>query len=81
MASTKAADSPTQALSGVLADVWVPFHMLALTNLGIHLGEFWYLEDLATDCAADGTYEFMLIAQALPITGGTGTPLNPLAIK
>ena len=29
----------------------------------------------------DGVYEFMLVAQALPITGGTGTPLNPLAIK
>ncbi len=76
-----AADNSMVEASGVLADVWVPFHMLALTNLGIHLGEFWYLEDLAADCADDGTYEFMLVAQALPITGGTGTPLNPLAIK
>jgi hypothetical protein len=50
-------------------------------NLGIHLGEFWFLEDLARDCAADGVYEFLVTAQALPITGGTGSPVNPLAIK
>ena len=55
--------------------------MLALCNLGIHLGEFWYLEDLAADCAEDGAYSFLLVAQALPITGGTGSPVNPLAIK
>ena len=59
----------------------LPFHMLALVNLGIHLGEFWVLEELAADCADDGVYECLLVAQALPITGGTGTPVNPLAIK
>ena len=76
-----AADNSMVEASGVLDGVWVPFHMLALSNLGIHLGEFWYLEELAADCAEDGVYEFFLIAQALPITGGTGSPINPLAIK
>ncbi|HZI38677.1 MAG TPA: cyclase family protein, partial [Acidimicrobiia bacterium] len=33
------------------------------------------------DCAADGVYEFMLAAAALPITGAVGSPLNALAIK
>jgi hypothetical protein len=55
--------------------------MIALTKLGLHLGEFWYLEELAADCAEDGVYEFMLVAQALPIHGGTGSPLNPIALK
>ncbi len=76
-----AADNSMVEASGVLDGVWVPFHMLALSNLGIHLGEFWYLEELAADCAEDGVYEFFLVAQALPITGGTGSPINPLAIK
>ena len=35
----------------------------------------------AADCAEDGIWEFMLVAQGLPITGGTGTPVNPLALK
>lgn len=76
-----AADNSMVEAAGVLEDVMVPFHMIALTNLGIHLGEYWYLEELAADCADDGVYEFMLVAQALPIQGGTGSPLNPLAIK
>ena len=67
--------------SAHLPGYYVPFHMLALVNLGIHLGEFWYLEELAADCAEDGVHEFMLVAQGLPITGGTGTPVNPLAMK
>ncbi len=76
-----AADNSMVEASGVMDGVMVPFHMLALTNLGIHLGEFWYLEELAADCAGDGVFEFLLVAQGLPITGGSGTPVNPLAIK
>ena len=76
-----AADNSMVEASKVLDDVMIPFHMLAICNLGIHLGEFWYLEDLAADCAQDKIYEFMLVAQGLPITGATGTPVNPLALK
>ncbi len=76
-----AADNMMVEASEHLEGYMVPFHMLALVNLGIHLGELWDLEELADDCAEDGVYEFMLVAQALPITGGTGTPLNPLASK
>jgi len=76
-----AADNSMVEASGVLEGVAIPFHMLALCNLGIHLGEFWYLEELAEDCASDGVFEFMLVAQGLPIVGGTGTPVNPLALK
>ena len=76
-----AADNSMVEATRHLEGYFVPFHMLALVNLGIHLGEYWFLEELAADCAADGSYEFMLCAQALPITGGTGSPLNPLAIK
>lgn len=76
-----AADNSMVEASRVLEGVMIPFHMLALVNLGIHLGEFWYLEELAADCARDGVFEFMLVAQALPIEGGTGSPVNPLALK
>lgn len=76
-----AADNTMVEATAQLADVRVPFHMLALRNLGLHLGEFWYLERLAADCAADGVWEFLLVAQALPIDGGSGSPVNPLALK
>lgn len=45
------------------------------------LGEFWVLDELAADCAADGRYEFMLVAPPLNIPGAVGSPLNPIAIK
>jgi kynurenine formamidase len=76
-----AADNSMVEATGQLRGVYVPFHMLALRNLGLHLGEFWYLEALAADCAADGVWDCLLVAQALPIAGGSGSPVNPLALK
>ncbi|MCC6532709.1 MAG: cyclase family protein [Burkholderiales bacterium] len=58
-----------------------PFHNCAIPNMGLTLGEIFYLEDLAADCAADGRYAFLLVAPPLPVTGGVGTPINPYAIK
>jgi hypothetical protein len=58
-----------------------PFHNCAIPNMGLTLGEIFFLEDLAADCAADGRYAFLLVAPPLPVTGGVGTPINPYAIK
>ena len=55
--------------------------MLVLRDMGVHLGEFWFLDELAADCEKDGVFEFMLISQPLRIEGGAGSPINPLAIK
>ena len=45
------------------------------------LGEIWDLEALSQDCADDGIYEFLLTAPPLEISGGVGSPINPIAIK
>jgi kynurenine formamidase len=58
-----------------------PFHVLAIPNMGLTLGEIFNLEALAADCAADGRYAFLLVAPPLPVTRGVGTPINPYAIK
>lgn len=59
----------------------LPFHMLALRDMGMPLGEMFNTEALAADCAADGRYAFMLTAPPLEVTGGFGSPVNPLALK
>jgi len=59
----------------------LPFHMLMLRDMGCPLGEIFNLEALAADCAADGQYVFQLAAPPLPVTGGFGSPINPLALK
>ena len=59
----------------------LPLHQIAIPNIGLFLGEMFDLEALAADCAADGRYEFLLVAGGLPVTGGVGAPVNPVAIK
>lgn len=59
----------------------LPMHLLCLRDMGLPFGEYWALEGLAADCAADGRYEFQLVAPPLRITGAVGSPLNPLALK
>ncbi|MFF4116470.1 cyclase family protein [Streptomyces sp. NPDC001714] len=58
-----------------------PLHRIAVPDMGLPLGEMWDLEALAADCAADGVYEFLLVAAPLPATGAAGAPVNPIAVK
>jgi kynurenine formamidase len=62
-------------------DAQQPWHWVVIPMIGITMGEIFYLRDLATDCAADKVYEFFFCAPPLPITGGVGSPINPIAIK
>jgi len=39
------------------------------------------LAALAADCANDRVYEFFFCGAPLVIPGGTGSPINPQAIK
>jgi kynurenine formamidase len=57
------------------------FHVAALRDLGLLIGELFELDELAADCAADGVSEAMFIASPLPVVGGSGSPLNPIVIK
>ncbi len=59
----------------------LPVHMLCIRDMGLTLGEMFNLEDLAADCAADNVWQFFFSAPPLRVTGGVGSPLNPLAIK
>jgi hypothetical protein len=55
--------------------------MLCIRDMGCVFGEFFNLAALAEDCAKDGQYTFLLAANALGVTGGCGSPVNPLAVK
>lgn len=67
-------------ISGV-DGVFLPLHLLCLRDMGLMLGEYWDLTALAADCAADGVYEFQLVAPPLRFVGAVGSPVNPIAIK
>ena len=72
---------PSRPAAPEFPGVLLPFHMLALRDMGMMLGEMWNLESLGEDCAEDHVYEFQLVSQPLLITGAVGSPINPLAIK
>jgi kynurenine formamidase len=61
--------------------VLFPVHMLQLRDMGLLQGQNFDLEDLAEHCTADGVYEMLLVANPEPVTGGTGAPVNPVAVK
>lgn len=57
------------------------FHMLAIRDIGMTLGELWDLDRLGAACVADKRYTFMLVAQPLPVSGGVGAPVCPVALR
>jgi hypothetical protein len=40
-----------------------------------------YLDELATDCAADGRWKFLFVAPPLPVVRAIGAPINPYALR
>jgi kynurenine formamidase len=59
----------------------LPVHEVGIVHMGLVLGEIFQLDSLAAACAADGRYDFMLAAGPLPVRGGVGGPVNPLAVR
>jgi kynurenine formamidase len=57
-------------------EIHLPVHPLAIREMGIYLVEDLNLEELA----ADGVRECLVIIAPLPLTGGVGSPVNPIAI-
>jgi len=57
-----------------------PIHVLALNAMGVHLLDYLQLEEVLAACERTGRWEFLFVAAPLRITGGTGSPLNPLAV-
>jgi kynurenine formamidase len=52
----------------------------ALMSYGVALVDNSYLEELTQTCALLGRYEFMLVLAPLRVSGGTGSPINPIAV-
>jgi kynurenine formamidase len=52
----------------------------AIFAYGLALVDMALLEPLAEACRSEQRWEFMLVVSPLPIKGGTGSPVNPLAI-
>jgi len=58
----------------------IPVHQCCLVAMGVHLLDNLALAELGDACAARGRSEFLFVVAPLRIEGGTGSPVNPLAI-
>ncbi|MGD9719757.1 MAG: cyclase family protein [Pirellulales bacterium] len=56
-----------------------PVHLLALHAMGMNIFDNCDLEELSEVAQARKRWEFLLTAAPMPVEGGTGSPLNPLA--
>lgn len=56
-------------------------HRILIGQLGLALGELWWLDDLAAACRADGRYTAFLTAAPMNLPGGIGSPANAMAIR
>lgn len=57
-----------------------PIHQVALIRMGVWILDNANLEELAIACAERNRWEFMLSMGPLRIIGGTGCPVNPIAL-
>ncbi|MSQ36101.1 MAG: cyclase family protein [Dehalococcoidia bacterium] len=60
--------------------VAMPIHEIAIPYLGMPLLDNADLDALAATCAELGRWEFLLVVAPLVVRGGTGSPVNPLAL-
>ena len=57
-----------------------PLHELVLVGLGMRILDNLNLDDVAAAAASRKRWEFLFVGAPLRVVGGTGSPLNPLAV-
>lgn len=57
----------------------LPLHRHCLFRLGVHLGELWYLSELAAALKQRNRSRFLLTAPPLRMPGAVGSPATPVA--
>jgi kynurenine formamidase len=72
-------DNTTQPSEKTEHGPLLPLHEHCLFKLGVHLGEIWYLSELAAWLRANKRSRFMLTAPPLRLPGAVGSPATPVA--
>lgn len=73
-------DGDSDARPSPVTGVQSPIHALALAGMGMPLIDNMNLEEIADACVAANRWEFLVVLAPLRIPGGTGSPVNPIAI-
>ncbi|WP_159765889.1 cyclase family protein [Streptomyces sp. HM190] len=73
-------DGDSDVRPSPVSGVHSPVHALAVTAMGVPLLDNLDLEALSAATAEAGRYTFLLVVAPLNVPGGTGSPVNPVAV-
>ena len=73
-------DAASEVVPTLVEGVALPVHTLLITGLGINILDNQDLERLSETAEKLKRWEFLLTINPVPVTGGTGSPLNTLAV-
>ena len=68
-----------ELLPGPDPDLPLPLHQLGIGAMGLTLLDWPHLDGVLALCARLRRHDFLLTVAPLPIVGGTGSPVNPIA--
>ena len=57
-----------------------PVHVLAVNAMGMHLMDWLQLDNLVAVCEELNRWSFFCVIAPLRLSGGTGSPINPIAV-
>ena len=72
-------DAAADVIPSQVPGVTHPIHVLTLHSMGVHIFDNCDLEDLSAKCKELKQWHFLIQAAPIPVKGGTGSPLNPIA--
>ncbi len=73
-------DSNSDTAPSLVDGVAFPVHVLAINALGLYMLDYLQFDDLVPACEAAGRWSFLCVIAPLRLPGGTGSPVNPIAI-
>ena len=73
-------DGVSDVLPSRVDGVGMPIHTVAIVAMGVHLLDNLDLDALATACADESRWEFLLTVAPLVLRRGTASPVNPIAL-
>lgn len=78
--SVLGSDSNSDTAPSGVQGVDFPIHILAINALGMTLLDYLQFEDLLPLCRENRQWSFLCVIAPLRLPGGTGSPVNPIAI-
>ncbi|MFL2870340.1 MAG: cyclase family protein [Pirellulaceae bacterium] len=72
-------DAASDVIPSGVTGIDFPIHLLTIHAMGIHIFDNCDLEALHAQCKKSKRWHFLIQSAPIPVKGGTGSPLNPIA--